>query len=312
MNDSTRLALVTGHEFGRRAFEGILSSEEYLAGRLEAPVMIGLPSSRAGGTVGYRSIADLAEQEGSDFHEAGDGSLIGLSDVLSSHEPHFILVIGWSRLVHPEILALPEELHGRDDGPRRSAGCVGMHPTRLPDGRGQAPIPWTVIKGRRETALSVFFLEAQADTGPLIAQHGLEVRTGETASSLFHRFAQVHGEAGSALARQLAARSVPAETQADDDASRWPKRRPDDGRIDHMMSVGEVDRLVRALLGPYPRAFAPIEGRNIPVRRVRRTVPGEASTVAEAAEDVVRFGCRDGVVELERDDRPRTSTQRPR
>ena len=295
--EPSRVVCVTGHEFGIRAFEGILSSPAFLDGHIEVPLLIGLDAELAGGTVGYRSVQPLATEYGIPHVFTTDGRLTSLADTIRECRPHYLLVIGWSRLVPPEVLAIP----GGDDGSsdRGGFGCIGMHPTRLPFGRGQAPIPWTIIKGLDNTALSVFFLEAGADTGSVIAQHELDVHPRETASSLFHRIAATHFTAGMELAAGLGRREIPSRPQDPATATVWGKRRPADGEITAAMSSAEIDALVRALLGPYPRAFVTIEGRSHQIGAVGSVRPiGDHTEAAVVAADRVHFPCRDGVVTL--------------
>ncbi|MFC4147337.1 methionyl-tRNA formyltransferase [Micromonospora mangrovi] len=303
MTEQTRLALVTTHVFGIRAYEGIFASDAYLEGRIEVPLMIGIPPERGASAVGYASVADLAREQGTECVLTEDGSLTSLADRLTDCRPHYLLVVGWSRLIHPDVLALPATVHGAAGEPAGRYGCIGMHPTKLPTGRGQAPIPWTIIKGLRSTALSVFFLEPEADTGPIIAQYDLPVRPRESAASLFYRMASTHFDAGTELAGHLARRAVPARAQLSEQATRWPKRRPADGRISHDMTFAEIEALVRGLLGPYPRAFVPIGGVDHPVddaRRAETPAATDPATLEEVTADTVRFGCRDGVAVLRR------------
>ncbi len=299
--EATRLVLVTTHVFGIRAFEGIFSSAAYLDGLIDVPLMIGLPPERAASTVGYASVAGLAGDQGAEFILTDDGTLSSHADTITDCRPHYILVIGWSRLIRPDVLAIPRSIHAATTSGLGGYGCVGMHPTKLPTGRGQAPIPWTIIKGLKTTALSAFFLEPEADTGPLIAQYDLPVRDRETSASLFYRIAATHFEAGLDLAPKLARRRVESRVQASDQASRWPKRRPADGRIDHSMRYDEISGLVRALLGPYPRAFVVVDGQEYPVDDARLVGSGrDAERVVDVCADVIRFGCGDGIVELRR------------
>jgi methionyl-tRNA formyltransferase len=280
------LVLVTGHIFGVRAFEGIFSSRAFLDGRLAVPLMIGLDDSHAAGTVGYASPGPLAAEQGARYVSTADGRLSSLAGQIRARRPAYILVIGWSRLVGEDILSIP------------SRGCIGMHPTMLPVGRGQAPIPWTIIKERDKTALSVFFLVAEADAGPLIAQHELDIRGGETSASLFYRIAHTHFTAGLELAERLGDGAVPARAQDEAIATRWPKRRPKDGEILATMTCREITLLVRALLGPYPRAFVRVggtedaDGQKIEIRGVEPVTGGDGDGRR------IRFRCRDGEVYL--------------
>jgi methionyl-tRNA formyltransferase len=274
MSEPVRLVLVTGHVFGCRAFEGLFSSAAYLDGRIEPVLMIGLDDSRSAATVGYQSLDQLAASAGVPYVGTSDGRLGSLAARIRAARPAYILVIGWSYLVGDDILALAEH------------GGIGMHPTRLPSGRGQAPIPWTIIKGCSRTALSVFRLSAVADAGPVIAQYDLEIRDRETSASLFSRVGHTHFTAGRDLGELLGKGGVvPAIAQDESLATRWPRRRPRDGALLPGMSREELDRLVRAQLGPYPRAFLP--------------GPVFVRAVSLGARDGwVRFPCRDGEVWL--------------
>ena len=57
--------------------------------------------------------------------------------------------MGWSQLLNKEIIKLPK------------LGIIGSHPTELPKYRGRAPIPWTILKGLKKSALTFFFIPAQ-------------------------------------------------------------------------------------------------------------------------------------------------------
>jgi methionyl-tRNA formyltransferase len=298
-----RLVLITGHAFGVRAFEGIFASGAFLDGRIAVSLMIGLDDSRAAATVGYQPLSRLAAEQGVEYIGTSDGRLSSLSGRIRDAGPAYLLVIGWSYLVREDIMSIP------------TAGCIGMHPSPLPTGRGQAPIPWTIIKGLKNTALSVFFLTADADAGPVIAQYGLDVRENETSASLFYRVGHAHFTAGLDLAEHIGGGTVTARAQDDSVATRWPRRRPADGEISETMTAAEIDALVRALLGPYPRAFAQVGGEPVAIRAVERpaldasfpesTVSSDNAVPSDTvpAEDMVPgtripFRCRDGLVYL--------------
>jgi methionyl-tRNA formyltransferase len=289
MKDLTRIVLVTGHVFGIRAFEGIFASQQYLDGRIDVPLMVGLDSGYSSSTVGYHPISHLASEQNIRHVNTTDGRLIALEETIRNLSPNYILVIGWSRLVSPTVLRIPDETYS-GTGTYGAFGCIGMHPTKLPSGRGQAPIPWTIIKGLDNTALSVFFLEEKADTGSIIAQYSLDVRSGETAASLFYRMASLHFKAGFDLAEGLAERAIVSRSQDQSAATVWPKRRPADGEILSSMTRAQIGALVRALLGPYHRAFVYVDGQRYNVK---------GCEVADTRQtNRIRFKCADGVIHL--------------
>ncbi|MEO3930150.1 formyltransferase family protein [Micromonosporaceae bacterium B7E4] len=279
----TRFVFVTGHAFGRRAVEGIVTSSAYLAGDLAWSGAVQLGVGRRHATVGYDGMEEVAAWHGVELRHTVDGSLTGLVDWMRDLAPHFILVVGWSRIVAAPVLDLPRSLWGAEGEPRNTPrfGAVGMHPSLLPEGRGRAPIPWTIIKGLRHTALTTFFLEDTVDSGPVVAQRHLGVRDTETAASLFLRLADAHYHAGRQLAGLMAARRVVGHPQDERLATTWSKRTPAESQIDVAAPRRVVTAFVRALSGPYPHAFVETAGqllrvdacRDLPASRAAR--PGE-------------------------------------
>ncbi|MFJ8841815.1 formyltransferase family protein [Streptomyces cyaneofuscatus] len=288
------IVFVTGHEFGIRALEGMLSSRPFIDGRLRFPLVIGLDSSHAAKTVGYADAGCLAREYGMDYVSTRDGSLRSSAEIIGQVSPDYLVVIGWSWLVAPEILSLPAGSAQNVGGDRGLYSSIGMHPTQLPRGRGRAPIPWTIIKGLQRTALSVFFMAPSADSGPLIAQYHLSVREGETSASLFRRFAHLHHVAGREMACAMASSTLLGQAQDEKSATTWPRRNPDDGLIHPGMDCLSIDRLVRALSGPYPRAYIQRNGRNIPVVATVRS----PSKVTTGRSGVLPFSCADGRILL--------------
>jgi methionyl-tRNA formyltransferase len=286
--DPVRLVLVTGHTFGNRAFEGMFASGAFLDGKVAVSMMIGLDDSRAAATVGYQPLSRLAADQGVPYIGTSDGRLSSLAGRIREAEPGYLLVIGWSSLVGVDILSIP------------TFGGIGMHPSPLPTGRGQAPIPWTIIKGLKQTALSVFYLTAAADAGPVIAQYDLDVRDNETSASLFYRVGHCHFTAGFDLAERIGAGAVTGLAQDDAVATRWPRRRPADGEIRDTMTAAEIDALVRALLGPYPRAFTWVDAQRVAIRGVERSAREAGRPDSDAQR--IPFRCADGTVYLLRDD----------
>lgn len=63
-------------------------------------------------------------------------------------------------------------------------GCLNIHPSLLPRGRGPDPVFWTYRRGERETGVTVHLMDTGFDTGPILAQHQMEVPAGSRAPAL--------------------------------------------------------------------------------------------------------------------------------
>lgn len=274
---SSRYVFVTGHEFGQRALQGMLASNAGLDGQLACVGVFGLAAQSAAQTVGFSDIRTTAEAHSIAYTEVSDPSLASHIDAFERTQPHYIVVIGWSRLISAAVLDWPCRRWNGDSGPRNAPayGCIGMHPTALPEGRGQAPLPWTIIKQKTASAVTTFFLEDAADVGAIIQQHPLTIRPNETSTTLFYRVADLHFHAGAALADPMARHDLGSRPQDDAKASVWPKRRPADSRLGSFADAGLVERTVRALTWPYPAAF--VEFGSTRLRIVGAAVRGDAT-----------------------------------
>jgi methionyl-tRNA formyltransferase len=160
------------------------------------------------------------------------------------------VVAGWSQLIREPLLsACP-------------LGAIGLHPTRLPAGRGRAPLPWTIIKGITTSAVTLFFLKPGVDDGDIIAQTEFTVSRRDDVAEVYRKVTEINV---ALLAKYIPAAlrgEVTAVPQAPGGSS-WPKRRPEDGVIDWTRPATAVYDWIRALGSPYPGAFTTHHGRRL-------------------------------------------------
>lgn len=164
-------------------------------------------------------------------------------DTLKEKGIDWLFIIGWSQIAKPEVLHTPKE------------GCIGMHPTLLPEGRGRAAIPWTIIKGLDRTGVTMFKLDEGVDTGDIIGQKTIDLPSDITATDLYEKVNDTHIELISDYWTSIVDGSIEPMAQDDSKATKWPGRKPEDGEIHNGMTMLEADRLVRAVTSPYPGAF---------------------------------------------------------
>lgn len=162
---------------------------------------------------------------------------------LKRRQIDWLFVIGWSQIAKSELLAAP------------CYGCIGMHPTLLPEGRGRAAIPWAILKGLPRTGVTMFRMDEGVDTGDIIGRGMIEMNGSTTAAELYQKVCRMH----TALIREywpgITGNRITVTKQNEEEASVWPGRMPEDGEINAGMSMREADRMVRAVTHPYPGAF---------------------------------------------------------
>lgn len=192
----------------------------------------------------------------------------------------WLFIIGWSQIARRPVLEAPRK------------GVLGMHPTLLPEGRGRAAIPWAILKGLKQTGVTLFQLDEGVDTGPILAQEVVPIGERETATTLYERVNDAHRTLIRRIWPDLVNDRIQPVPQDDSRATVWPGRKPEDGRIDPTMTVEEVDRLVRAVTRPYPGAFIDLDGK-----RLRIWAGRPAETASGSANGAIVLQLSDGMYE---------------
>ena len=85
---------------------------------------------------------------------------------LQTLAPELIIVVAYGRILPPEILALP------------SVGVLNVHASLLPRYRGAAPINWALIRGEKETGVTIQWLRHEVDSGPIFLQERAPIGAG--------------------------------------------------------------------------------------------------------------------------------------
>ena len=126
-----------------------------LGGQLE--LLVTLDDEIAKNKSGRIFLDEYASASGAMLHKTAHINNPRTVETIGASHLDYLLVIGWSQLLSEEIFPLIKN------------PPLGMHPSLLPEGRGRAPIPWTILKGLRRSGVTMFELHPEADTGQIIA-----------------------------------------------------------------------------------------------------------------------------------------------
>ena len=171
---------------------------------------------------------------------------------LRSLKPDFVFVVGLSKIVDKTIMSIPKYF------------CIGFHPTRLPQGRGRAPVPWMILK-QLDGASSFFKLDEGTDSGDILEQDTFSISASVFASDVHQKFIEPSKVALAKLIKSLEEESG-VQTQDESEAT-CSKRTPMDGLIHWGNPLSENLRLIRATSDPYPGAFSYLNGKKIIIWR---------------------------------------------
>lgn len=224
-----------------------------------------------------------------DASEAGPGFEQQVSDALAALQPDLLVSWFWTRKLPQSWLAQPR------------LGAIGVHPSLLPRHRGPNPYFGSIDAGDEETGVTLHRLEAEYDTGNILATRRIPVAgrdSWQLARALDRPSLVVlrEGVAG------FASGKPPAEVVQDERQATWaPEPSGDQLRVDFGWSTERVLRRIRAL-SPTPGLGLEVEGVELFVTRaepasdfIAALLPGEAHI-----SDALSLRTGDGAVRITR------------
>ena len=292
---------VTGVELGCHALRGLLDSTAYASGEIRLSAVIGLDEEKSAQTVGYRSAWHLSQKAGIPFHCVNSITTEQVFRKVTQMAPDLIFIIGWSELARSEFLDIPKTKHCSAQRHGCAHGCIGMHPTLLPYGRGRAPIPWSIIHGLPTSGVTMFYLEDEADAGDIIAQREFPIEINDDAFSVYAMVADLHYAMMRDTVPLLVQGTAGRTAQDASTATVWRRRTPEDGIIDWRKGNIEQYNWIRALTHPYPGARTLWRGRMLTIWKAKpRAVATSAcpGSVIALSHESVTVACSVGAVDL--------------
>jgi len=205
-------------------------------------------------------------------------------DTIIQYNIDWLFIIGWSQIAKENILSAPQR------------GVLGIHPTLLPIGRGRAPIPWPIIKGHKETGVTLFKLDKGVDTGPILQQIALPIVSNETATSLYSKVNNAHCTLIHNVWPKLVSDTIQLTVQDEKNATLWPGRSPEDGEVFKTMTSTQADRLIRGVTKPYPGAYIKHCGVKYIVWSAKFNNEANFEKTFDINDDFLQFKLSDGVL----------------
>ena len=210
-----------------------------------------LPLAKSERHSDFVHLQPLAQEYGVPVIEVSNINSPEALDKISFLQPDYLFVIGWSQICRQELLSIPR------------IGSIGCHPAAIPENRGRAVIPWTILQRCQETAMSLFWLDEGMDTGDILMQDKFAVADDETATTLCEKHDNSLVEMFSEVIGKLQKGEQPRIKQNHQLATYCAKRGPDDGFIDWNLSADSIWTLIRAVTKPYPGAFSFYQGKKL-------------------------------------------------
>lgn len=177
---------------------------------------------------------------------------------LKSINPDYIFVIGLSQLI-------------KDDLIKCASNCVvGFHPTKLPQNRGRAALPWMILMGLKKSSITFFKIDQGMDSGDILFQKEYIINETDYAEDLYTTVTNAMCLALKENIKLLLEDQIITTPQDEEKANYLLIRRPNDGLLDWGKDTNYLLRIIRATSHPYPGAFSFINGKKIKIYRAEK------------------------------------------
>lgn len=210
-------------------------------------------------------------------------------EILHDLQPELIVVAAFGQFLNKEILELPKY------------GCINVHASLLPKYRGAAPIQYAIIKGEKESGVTIMQMDIGMDTGAMLDKVVVPIAENTTMGELHDALR----EQGAALLLEvidkIAAGTAVAEPQDNEQATYATLLDRSMEHIDWSKTAQEVHNLIRGF-NPAPSTFTKLpNGKSLKIwgsKMTDKSSAAAAGTVIETGKHSFFVACGEGVLEI--------------
>ena len=142
-------------------------------------------------------------------------------------------------------------------------GIYNLHGALLPKYRGGNVLNWVIINGEEETGVTIHRMVEKVDAGPIVLQKKVSIGFEDTALLLRNKIFQAGDELLLTFWRLYVEKKLATVQQKEDEATYFPKRKPEDGYFEWSWDAEKIYNMIRALVFPWPGAFYIENGEKI-------------------------------------------------
>jgi methionyl-tRNA formyltransferase len=172
--------------------------------------------------------------------------------LFESLKPDIVIACGWRQIIPKEILDIPPK------------GFIGFHPTLLPYGRGSAPIINSILKGIRNSGVTMYQISEGVDDGDIIGQEKFTIEKDDYAEEVYEKVIIASRKLINFYIYQIQHGGVRAVKQDESKVVVFPKRTLKQNKIDlEKESIDQIYAKIRALSKPYNGAYIEKDGKKL-------------------------------------------------
>lgn len=210
-------------------------------------------------------------------------------ELLHDLQPELIVVAAFGQFLSKEILELPKY------------GCINVHASLLPKYRGAAPIQYAIIKGEKESGVTIMQMDIGMDTGAMLDKVVVPIEENTTMGELHDALREQGATLLLQVIDKIAAGTAVAEPQDNEQATYATLLDRSMEHIDWSKTAQEVHNLIRGF-NPAPSTFTKLpNGKSLKIwgsKITDKSSTAAAGTVIETGKHSFFVACGEGVLEI--------------
>ena len=209
---------------------------------------------------------------------------------LSSKSPDLFIIADYGKILPSSLLSIPR------------IAALGVHPSLLPLYRGPAPINWALLKGDKETGVTIFKVAEGLDTGDIILQKRIAISDSDDTCTLHEKLAS-EGAKLLIVSLNILKKGVWAPIPQNEAFSSFaPKLQKEDGRIKWQDNATDIRNKIRAMSG-WPSVYTFYKGKIIKIIEadvILVATEAEPSTIETIKKDGIYVSTGNGILRIKR------------
>jgi methionyl-tRNA formyltransferase len=190
--------------------------------------------------------------------------------LLTSFKPDIAVVVAYGKILPEAILAIPRY------------GFINVHASLLPKYRGAAPIQWALLKGEKETGVTIFKIVGALDAGPILKQKAVKIGEQDDYSVLSNKLFDAGKQLLLAALPEIEAGMLAAKPQDESKVTFAPSLSRESGEIDWRKPADDIFNRIRAL-AVWPTAHTFWRGKRLSIFKAQK-IAGPGSDPGKIAE----------------------------
>lgn len=177
-------------------------------------------------------------------------------ETIKAWRPDLIVTCAYGQFIPQDLLTFP------------TYGSINVHASLLPKLRGGAPIHWAIIRGDKESGISIMRMVKKMDAGGVMAQRSVPIEDQDTMGDVYEKLKPCGASLLLESIPKLIDGSAVFVEQEERDATFGYNIQKEEEKIDFQQDIQTIYNHIRGLI-PFPVGYAMLKDKKIKFHKVR-------------------------------------------